>query len=192
MQATSRNVQAEVDSIFVNRWSPRSYLPTAIPENKLNSLFEAARWAPSCYNEQPWLIRYVQQGSGPHEQAAQVLVEGNRVWAEKAPVIGVIFSRRNFRHNGKPNSYHGYDTGAAAYAIALQASMLGLGTHFMGGFDPALAYQVFGIDEAEYQAQAAFVVGEPGPSNALPEGYAKKEAPSDRLDLSEIAQEVTA
>lgn len=192
MQATTRNLQAAADPVFIERWSPRSYLSDPIPAEKLHAVFEAARWAPSCYNEQPWLIRYVQLGSGPHAEAAQVLVEGNRVWAEKAPVIGVVFSRRNFRHNGKENSFHSFDTGAAAYSIALQASMLGLGTHFMGGFVPQLAYQVFGVDEQDYQAQAAFVVGNPGPADALPEGYAEKEAPSERLDLADIAQEVTA
>ncbi len=190
MQAISRTPQAAADPVFVDRWSPRSYLSEAIPQDQLNAVFEAARWAPSCYNEQPWLIRYVQMDHGPHADAAQVLVEGNRVWAQNAPVIGVLFSRRNFRHNGKENSYSGFDAGAAGYAIALQASMLGLGTHFMGGFDPALAYKVFGVDESEYQAQAAFVIGKPGPADALPEGYAEKEAPSDRLDLADIAQEV--
>lgn len=187
---TTRTPQAKADPIFVGRWSPRSYLTDAIPAETLDAVFEAARWAPSCYNEQPWLIRYIQRDSGPHADAAQVLVEGNRVWAENAPVIGVIFSRRNFRHNEKPNSYHTFDTGAAAYSMALQASMLDLGTHFMGGFDPTLAYQAFDVDESEYQAQAAFVIGKPGPASALPDGYAQKETPSDRRDLADVAQEV--
>jgi len=188
--AATRTPQANADPIFVGRWSPRSYLTDAIPAETLSAVFEAARWAPSCYNEQPWLIRYIQRDSGPHADAAHVLVEGNRVWAENAPVIGVIFSRRNFRHNEKPNSYDAFDTGAAAYGMALQASMLGLGTHFMGGFDRALAYQAFGVDEAEFQAQAAFVIGQPGPADALPDGYAQKEAPSERRDLADVAQEV--
>ncbi len=189
-QSTLRTPQAAADPLFVQRWSPRSYLPEAILEPQLQAIFEAARWSPSCYNEQPWLIRYVQRDQGPHAAAAEVLVPGNRVWAQKAPLIGVIFSRRNFRHNGEPNDWAGFDAGAAGYAMALQASMLGLGTHLMGGFVPELAYQVFDVDESVYQARAAFVIGHPGPAAALPEGYAEKEQPSDRLPLADIAQEV--
>ncbi|MHC4837778.1 MAG: nitroreductase family protein [Planctomycetota bacterium] len=183
-----RQAEASVDPIFLDRWSPRSYADRPVSAEDLASVFEAARWSPSCYNDQPWLFAYA-QAPEDHARAAALLVEGNRVWAEKAPVIGVVFARRRFGATGKDNAWAGFDTGAAAYAMSLQASRLGLGTHLMGGFDAEASYEVFGVSKDDYQAMAGFVIGHPGPVDALPEAYREREAPSARKPLAEVAFE---
>jgi nitroreductase len=124
--------EARVDPLFIDRWSPRAFSPEPIPSETLASLFEAARWAPSCYGEQPWLFLYAAR---PHdlELFRSLLVDGNRVWADRAPALAFAFARLKFSRNGKPNRWAQFDTGAAWMSLALQARTLGLYTHGMGG-----------------------------------------------------------
>jgi nitroreductase len=119
-----------------------------------------------------------------------VLVEGNRIWAEAAPVLGVVFTRRALTKTGAENAWSRFDAGAASSQFALQASLLGLSVHFMAGFDPNRAYEVFGMDPNEWDAIAAFALGHPGETSDLPEAYAQREQPSGRKPLSDVAQEV--
>src|SRR5262245_53806068 len=128
--AAARVPEVPVEAQFTARWSPRAFAPTPVTKEQLATLFEAARWAPSCYNEQPWLVGYA-TSAADRERMLVLLVEGNRSWASKAPVLGIAFARRNFTHNGKPNRWGPFDTGAASFALALQAHALGLATHFM-------------------------------------------------------------
>ena len=186
---TGREPEAAVDPLFVARWSRRAFRAEPVAEADLRAAFEAARWAASCYNDQPWHFRYATQGNEAHGRAAQTLVEANRVWAEKAPVLGVIFSRRALTKTGAENAWSRFDAGAASAQMALQASMLGLSVHFMAGFDPNAAYEVFGLDPEEWDAIAAFAIGHPGDPAQLPEGYADRETPSPRKPLDEVAQE---
>lgn len=186
--ANPRQAEADIDSIFLERWSPRSYLDQPVSAEDLKTVFEAARWAPSCYNEQPWLFLYTQEPA-LHAKVAATFAPTNHVWAQHAPVAGVIFGRRRFTHNGKDNAFHAFDAGAAAFAMSLQANRLGLGTHLLGGFDPEPSYELYGVPREDYVALAAFVMGHRGDPATLPEEYQARELPSARKELSTIAME---
>lgn len=185
-----RSLEAAADPIFAARWSRRAFAPRAVPDEALAACFEAARWSASCFNDQPWHFRYATQEGGRHADAASVLMEGNRVWAAAAPVLGVVFARRALTKTGAENAWARFDSGAASAQFALQASLLGLSVHFMGGFEAERAYEVFGLDPEEWDAIAGFALGYPGEVKDLPEGFAEREQPSGRKPLSEVAQEV--
>jgi nitroreductase len=188
MQA--RSPTAPVDPRFVARWSPRSFLSDSLEAGQVASLFEAARWSPSCYNEQPWRFVYATADARrDHERIAGLLVEANRVWAARAPLLGVVFARRSFTHNGKPNRHGGFDCGAASLALVLQANELGLHAHFMAGFDADASYDALNVPRDDHEAFAAFAIGVRGPADALPEPYRGREQPSDRKPHGEIAFE---
>jgi nitroreductase len=106
-----------------------------------------------------------------------------------APVLGVVFARRHFAHNGKPNRWGAYDAGAAAMSLALQAHALGLAVHFMGGFDALRALEELGVPRGEYEAMAAFALGRPGDPGELSEELRERESPSGRKPLREVAFE---
>jgi len=186
--ANPRQAQADIDPIFLERWSPRSYQDRPVAAEDLKRVFEAARWAPSCYNEQPWLFLYTQEPALRTKVAAS-FAPTNQVWAQHAPVAGVIFGRRRFTHNDQDNAFHAFDAGAAAFAMSLQANRLGLGTHLLGGFDPEPSYELFGVPREDYVALAAFVMGHRGDPAALPEEYQSREQPSARKALGSIAME---
>jgi nitroreductase len=186
--ANPRQAEADIDSIFLERWSPRSYLDQPVSAEDLKTVFEAARWAPSCYNEQPWLFLYTQEPA-LHAKVAATFAPTNHVWAQHAPVAGIIFGRRRFTHNGKDNAFHAFDAGAAAFAMSLQANRLGLGTHLLGGFDPEPSYELFGVPREDYVALTAFVMGHRGDPATLPEEYQARELPSARKELFTIAME---
>ncbi len=185
-----RSLEAAAKPIFAARWSRRAFSPQPVSAEDLAASFEAARWAASCYNDQPWHFRYARREGARHAEVASVLVEGNRVWAEAAPVLGVVFTRRTLSKTGAENAWSRFDAGAASAQFALQASLLGLSVHFMAGFDPDRAYQVFGLDPAEWDAIAAFALGHPGETSDLTEALAQREQPSGRKPLAEVAQEV--
>ena len=183
-----RTPEADVAAQFLDRWSPRSFSSDPVEPASVASLFEAARWAPSCFNAQPWLFVYG-AGGEDHARIAALLMEGNRTWAEKAPLLGIVFSKRAFEGDRGPNRWAQFDAGAASVCLALQAREMGLAAHFMGGFDATASYEALGVPEDEYEAMAAFAVGRPGRAEALPETLRAREAPSDRKPLSEVAAE---
>lgn len=185
--APPRAPAAPVDPRFLDRWSPRAFSPEPIDEATLATLFEAARWAPSCSNEQPWLFLY---GSTPEELEyyRPILEPGNREWADRAPVLAVIFTRRTFSRTGKPNRWAQFDAGAAWLSLALQARALGLYAHAMGGFDEDLAYDVLRVSRDEYEAMAAIAIGHYGDPSSLPPRQLAKEFPSSRKPPEEVAR----
>ncbi|AQQ69673.1 malonic semialdehyde reductase [Limihaloglobus sulfuriphilus] len=181
----TREIQADTDPIFPSRWSPRSFSDKAVDSKLIEGLFEAARWATSCYNDQPW--RFVYAVDQPHRQKyAEALVEQNRVWAAKAPVIGFVLCTKNFSQTGKPNRHAAFDAGSAWMSLALQAHLSGLYAHGMAGFIMDKAYEVTGADREKYDIMAAFVVGYKGDPEDLPEQYRDMESPNTRIDLKEI------
>lgn len=186
--ASPRHAEANIDPIFLERWSPRSYLDQPVTAEDLQTVFEAARWAPSCYNEQPWLFLYT-QNPALHAKVAATFAPTNHLWAQHSPVAGVIFGRRRFTHNDKENAFHAFDAGAAAFAMSLQANRLGLGTHLLGCFDPEPCYELFDVPREDYVALAAFVLGHRGAPTTLPEEYQAREQPSARKELASIAME---
>ncbi len=188
MSPSERTPSAPVALQFLERWSPRAFSQEPVSREELSSLFEAARWAPSCFNEQPWLFVYGADGED-RARIEPLLVEGNRAWARKAPVLGVVFARKNFARNGAPNRWASFDSGAASMSLALQALDLGLSTHFMGGFDEAAAHEALNVPRDEFEAMAAFAIGRRGDPGELEQSMRERERPSDRKDRSEVAVE---
>jgi nitroreductase len=172
--------------MFVDRWSPRAMLQEPISEHLVKMLFESARWAPSCYNEQPWLFVYTTSPEG-RAQFTEVLVEKNRRWAGKAPLLMFVLARRMFRHNGKPNRHAVFDAGAAWMSLALQARRLGLYAHGMAGFSQENAYELLRVSPDDYEIIAAIAVGRHGAPAELPDDLREMEAPNGRKPLEEVA-----
>lgn len=178
----------KLDRIFIDRWSPRAFLSDPIAEEDINTLFEAARWSPSCFNEQPWRFVYAHKPSDL-EKFRAILKESNQVWANHAPLLVIAFSSKLFAHNGMPNRWADFDSGAAWMALTLQANSLGLQTHGIGGFDASKACDVTGVDPAQYNAICMIAIGKRADPQTLPDELKTREAPSDRKALEEIAFE---
>lgn len=182
----ARSPEARVASMFVERWSRRAFSPRAIPEETIRSLFEAARWAPSARNLQPWLFIYADEPESL-ARARPVLSGSNRRWADKAPLLIFAFARKTHPKSGEPLGSAAFDTGAAWMSLALQAHMLGLVVHPMGGFDHDAAYEAFGVPRETFGALAAIAVGFPGDVADLPEDLRAREQPSERRPVSAFA-----
>lgn len=185
-----REPEFPVDRLFLERWSPRAFSPDPVPHATLMMLFEAARWAPSCFNDQPWYFVYAADELGLVKMRS-ILVEKNRRWADRAPVLALICSQRNFRHNQQPNRWAAFDAGAAWMSLALQASMLGLCVHAMGGFDVDAAYDTLGLSREKLDIHAAVAIGRMGDPKLLPEDVAAREFPSSRRPLAEIIRVIS-
>ena len=180
-----RKSEQDIDKIFLDRWSPRSMSGENIKEEELFTLFEAARWAPSSYNEQPWRFIYVKRDSVEWNECLMILGEGNQIWCKNAAVLVCLISKNNFSYNNKPNSNHLSDAGAAWENLALQATTLDLVTHGMVGFDKDKARKLFEIPET-YEIVQMIAIGKPAEKNLLPEQLQKIEAPNERKPLSSI------
>ena len=177
---------------FINRWSPRAFADASLPEETLLSFFEAARWAPSAYNSQPWRFLYARRDTPNWERFLGLLNEFNRGWAQHASALVVIISKTTFTPPGKteeaPALWHEFDTGSAWAHLALQASISGWHTHGMAGFDKELARTELKVPEG-YEIHAAVVIGKLGDKSSLPEYLQGREAPSPRQPVSAIAAE---
>jgi len=180
-----RTTEHPVDSMFTDRWSPRSFLQDPIPPEQIAILFEAARWAPSSSNEQPWRFYYA-VGEAARRRFAETLVPANRVWASSAPLLIYVTSTLRFRRSGEINRWHGFDAGAAWMSLALQARRLGLYSHAMGGFDRRKAAELLNIDDREIQIHAAVAVGRRGDAGQLPEALQSREQPNTRMPVSDF------
>ncbi|MDO8631181.1 MAG: nitroreductase family protein [Phycisphaerales bacterium] len=185
-----RKADYPIDPIFIDRWSPRAMSGEPITDRELMTLFEAARWAPSTYNEQEWRFLYAGR-TGPHWSTfMDILVEANRVWCGRAAVLVVVLSHKVFSRNGKLNPVHTFDTGAAFENLALQGARMGLVVHGMAGFDPDKARKNLKIPD-DYSVEAMIAVGRPGDPNELPPELREREVPTDRKPVGEIAREGT-
>ena len=155
-------MSAYMHEILRSRWSPREFADRPIEPEKLHSLFEAARWASSCFNEQPWrfVMAAKDDADGGFARVLSLLVERNQQWARGAWVVGFTAGKKTFSHNGAPNRFGIHDTGAASATLAIEASALGLESHFMGGFDAARAKSEFGVPD-DFEIGAAFAIGYP-------------------------------
>jgi nitroreductase len=183
-----RHADHPIDQLFLDRWSPRAMSGEAIPEADLMILFEAARWAPSSFNNQPWRILFARRDTEHWPVFFELLIDSNKVWAQRAAALLVFISKTTFDHNGKPSVTHSYDTGAAWANLALQGTISGLVVHGMQGFDYARAKSVLGIPD-EYQIEAMAAVGMPAPIDVLPENLQKRETPNDRRKLDQTVFE---
>lgn len=178
-----------IHDMIANRWSGRAYdASKPVTQEQLISLLEAARWAPSCFGDQPW--RFVVCNKADHlaawQAAFESLVSANQAWAVNAPVLLLICADTLFGHNDKPNRWAAYDTGAAVENLSLQATALDLMTHQMGGFDADKARQAFKVPE-RYQIMAMVSVGYAAAPETLEDDLKAREvAPRQRKPLSEL------
>jgi nitroreductase len=153
--------------VFHTRWSPRSFSDREVSSADLAKVFEAARWAASSYNEQPWRFLVGARGSEAYKKIFDSLMPFNQLWAASAPVLILGVAKTKFSHNDSPNRVALYDMGAAASYLTLQAATLGLTTHQMGGFDPDAARKAFGVPE-DYIFGAVIALGYQGEPASLP------------------------
>lgn len=177
-----------VHDLIARRWSPRAVDPSRpVEPEQVRSLLEAARWAPSCFNEQPWRYLVFDGSDEPaRERARACLAEGN-AWARQAPLLLLSVARETFTRNDKPNRHAQHDVGLATENLVLQATALGLATHQMAGYDADRARREFRIPEG-YTPMAMIAVGHPGSAAELPEPLREREAaPRERRALEEIA-----
>ena len=184
--ANERVAEVEVDSMFTDRWSPRAFLSDPLPEHQIKTLFEAARWAPSCFNEQPWLFVYATEAE-QRRKLASVLVAKNQRWAAECPLLMFVLARRQFKEGGRENRHAPFDAGSAWMSLALQARRLGLYAHAMAGFSLKKAYEVLGVSEDDYLIMAAIAVGRKGDTDQLPEDLRAMESPNVRKPLADVA-----
>jgi nitroreductase len=186
--ADHRKADHPIESIFIERWSPRAMTGQPLSDDMLNSVFEAARWAPSSYNEQPWKFLYARRDTSHFEKFFNLLTPGNQAWTGNAAVLLVVVSRKVFSRNNKPNPVHVFDAGSAWENMALQGARLGLVMHGMAGFDPAKARTELNVPD-DYDIVAMIAIGHPGDPDKLPENLRSVEIPSGRKPVSEITSE---
>jgi len=176
-----------VNELIKKRWSPRSFSDQTIPEEILFSLFEAASWAASSRNEQPWRFICGIKGNGEnYDKIFSTLAEGNQKWAETAPVLVIGCAKTHFDLNNKPNFHAFHDLGQALANLFIQAISYNIYTHPMGGFDKDLTKEIFNISEA-YEPVVAIAIGYLGLSENLPDDLKEsEEKPRTRNDLGKI------
>jgi nitroreductase len=188
--ADHRIADYPIDPTILERWSPRAFDQSPLTSDELFTLFEAARWAPSAFNSQPWRFVYALRDTPEWEQLLSALLPFNAAWAQHASALMFILSDTLFTPPGKtepqPATTASFDTGAAWGVLALQATRLGLHVHAMAGFDHAHAAEVL-HSSARYHIEAAVAIGRIGDADSLPEALRAREFPSPRKPLSEIA-----
>ncbi len=183
-----RSPEYGVDLLFLNRWSPRAMSGESLSKHEFMSLIEAARWAPSSYNNQPWRFLYALRNSDHWNTFFDLLIEFNQKWARNASVLMLIVSRTTFEHNGEESRTHSFDAGAAWENLALQGARNGLVVHAMEGFDQERAREELEVPK-DYSVEAMVAIGKPGDPENLPDDLRERETPSDRKPVSEITIE---
>ncbi|MCA9772437.1 MAG: nitroreductase family protein [Myxococcales bacterium] len=186
--SNGRESAADVHPWFLERWSPRAFSAEPVTDAEVTAIFEAARWAPSCYGEEPWMFLYA-RSPAELDLFRPLLVDANRAWADRAPVLAFAFARLQFKRNEKPNRWAQFDAGAAWMSLALQAHALGLFAHAMGGIHEEKVYDALGVPRDRYEAMCAIAIGRPGDPAALPESLRERERASGRVPLAEIVHE---
>jgi nitroreductase len=187
-----RTADHDIDPIFLRRWSPRAFTGAEIPESTLLRIFEAARWAPSSYNSQPWRFLYARRDTPQWPTFLGLLGEFNQSWAKNAAVLIVVLSKTTMRPPGRdadiPSHSHSFDAGAAWANLALQATALGWHAHGMVGFDIPRTAVELRVPEG-YRIEAAIAIGQQGDKATLPEALQARESPNSRDPVSSFAFE---
>lgn len=190
-EAFARTPEHPVLPLFINRWSPRSFKPEPIAKATLDSMVEAARWAPSSNNLQPWRF-FITNGPGATRDGWNEAVNGwNRAWTDAAPALVWVVARTmnppSERHpHPTPNHHAHFDTGAAAMQFVLEGERHGIKAHYLGGIDATKAHQILGLD-ADHEVVCAIVLGHPGPADTLPEMLKAREKPNGRKPHADVA-----
>ncbi|MGB3611632.1 MAG: nitroreductase family protein [Cellvibrio sp.] len=187
--AVTRIADHDIDPVFLKRWSPRAFADELIDDSTLFRLFEAARWAPSGNNSQPWRFIYTRRDSDDWADFYSLLNEKNQRWAAKAAALVVLISKTTHVRQGAaeatPLRNHSLDAGAAWASLAFQAEHLGWSTHAIGGFNREKARQLLVIPGG-FHIEIAIAIGKRAAGDTLPEEFRAREQPSLRLPLSEL------
>ncbi len=180
-------VDARVHELVRERWSPRAFADRGLEPADLRSLLQAAQWAPSSYNEQPWaFVVAPREEAEEFDRLAGCLVPGNQTWARSAAVLMVAVAKLHFDRNGKPNRHAAHDLGLAIGQLTTQATALGLSVHQMAGFDAGATRRTYGIPEG-WEPMTAIAIGYPGDPESLPDGMRERElAARQRKPLTEF------
>jgi nitroreductase len=180
-----RKADYPIEPLFLKRWSPRAMSGEPLSDTEMRTLFEAARWAPSTYNEQEWRFLYARRDTPQWPVFFDLLVEGNREWCRNAGLLVVILAHKIFSRNGKPNPVHLFDSGCAFENLALQGAAMNLVVHGMQGFDFDKARTALSVPD-DYAVAAMFAAGHPADVSVLPGNLREREKPSDRKPVDEI------
>lgn len=183
---TTRNVQHDVNDLFVKRWSPRAMNGESLEASEMKQLLEAARWAPSSYNGQPWRFFYALRDDDAFDTYFDCIGEFNQSWCDDAGGLIVVADTGRFSHNDEPDNTSEMTTGAAFENLSLQGADMGLVVHGMAGFDADQAEEELGMPD-HFNALCMIAVGYPGDPSDLPEGLAEREEPSDRMPVEDIS-----
>jgi len=180
-------VEYPIAEVIKSRKSSRAYADQEVDQEVINALFEAARWAPSSMNEQPWRYIYAtKNNSSLWEKIFETLMEGNKVWAKNAPLLVLSMAKRTFSQNGQSNATAAYDLGAANALLSIQATEMGLNVHQMGGFNGNKVRESLNIGD-DYQLGVILAIGYPGVADQLPDMLKERElAPRIRMAQSEF------
>ncbi|PKU22348.1 nitroreductase family protein [Telmatospirillum siberiense] len=183
----TRKAEAGVNDLFIDRWSPRAYAADEIPDSDLFTVLEAARWAPSARNAQPWRFVYARRGAAGFQGMVASMAAYNQQWAPKASALIALLSAKVYPFGDKtePNGYHSFDAGAAWVNLSLQANLLGWRTRAIGAFDKARAAEALKVPET-YAVEVIIAIGKPGDPEMLPADLRSKESPTTRLPLREL------
>lgn len=180
-----RTSEYPIDTLFLDRWSPRAMSGEAISEAELMTLFEAAHWAPSSGNSQPWRFLYARRDTEHWPLFFDLLNEGNKTWCHRAAALLVFISRTTNEKSGRALVTHSYDTGAAWMSLALQGWITGLVVHGMAGFDYARAKDALHVPD-DFTVEAMAAVGRPGSKEDLPPQHLSREFPSQRRPVADL------
>ncbi len=180
-----RHTQSDlVHPLFVERWSTRAYTDEPVPDRDLEAMFEAARWAPSSFNAQPWLFVYTASPE-EHDRMVRILVPANQAWAASTPRLAILFTRKRFSHNQRENGSAAFDAGSAWMSFALQAHHMGYSAHAMKGFDHEAAFDIGGVNPDDYAVMCMLAVGRPADED-------EPEPRSPRKDQRDMAQPLSS
>jgi nitroreductase len=186
------NTRLPVIDLIKNRWSARAFSDQPISEEQIMTLIEAAAWAPSSMNEQPWRYRYGMKGSHIFDQMWDCLLPGNQPWAKNAATMVLCTAKTNFARNGQPNFYAMHDTGMANALLMLQATSMNIYGHIMAGFDPEKLRDTFQLGEDEV-AVCLIALGYLGTPDQLEEPFRTREiTPRSRMALESLIPETPA
>ena len=175
-----------VEDLILRRWSPRAFADKEVSATDLKTIFTAAAWAASSFNEQPWRFVLGRKGDETWTKIFNSLMQMNQLWAKNVPILFATFAKKTFSHNKSPNAVAQHDVGAACANLGLQATAMGLHTHGMAGFDRAARCAAFEVPE-DFDPVACWALGYLGDPESLPEHFKKMETqPRQRKPLSEF------
>jgi len=183
-----RQAEEKINPLILGRWSPRALSGEPLTDEELAALFEAAKWAPSCFNDQPWRFIYVKNNTPNWEKMYSLLTESNKIWTSKAAVLVLVISKQIFDYNNQPSRTASFDTGAAWENLALEAATRNLVARAMAGFDYDQAKKTFKVPD-DYKVEAMIALGRPGRTEDLPAKMQTTEFPSDRKKQALIVAE---